>query len=49
MIDHQDYYGALSAVDAQVGRIRAALKAMGVQENTLLALTSDNGVAGGRV
>ncbi len=42
-MNHQDYYGALSAMDAQVGRIRRALRRWGVADNTFLALTSDNG------
>jgi arylsulfatase A-like enzyme len=42
-LNHQDYYGCLTDVDAQVGRIRALLSALGVQQNTWLSLTSDNG------
>ena len=42
-LNHQDYYGGLSAVDEQVGRIRKALSSLGVANNTFLALTSDNG------
>lgn len=37
------YYGMLTEVDAQLGRIFAALKASGQWENTLLIMTSDHG------
>ncbi|MFP5307710.1 MAG: sulfatase-like hydrolase/transferase, partial [Gammaproteobacteria bacterium] len=37
-------YGAmLRAVDRSVGQVRAALRAQGLEENTLLIVTSDNG------
>lgn len=42
-LNEQDYYGSLTAVDEQIGRLRAFLRAAGVANNTLLALTSDNG------
>ncbi len=42
-LNHQDYYGGLSAVDAQVGRIRETLQAWGVADSTFIALTADNG------
>jgi hypothetical protein len=41
--NEQDYYGSLSAVDAQIGRLRALLVELGVAEDTLVVLTSDNG------
>lgn len=37
------YYGCLSAVDDQVGRLRAALRGLGVADDTLLVFCSDNG------
>ena len=40
---HQDYYGCVTAMDAQVGRMRQLLVTLGVSENTLLFFTADNG------
>ena len=34
-LNHQDYYGGLTSVDAQVGRIVSTLKALGVYDNTV--------------
>lgn len=42
-LNHQDYYGCLSAADAQAGRIRSLLQELGVAGNTFLSLASDNG------
>lgn len=39
----QHWYGCLSALDLQVGRIRAFLREKGVAEDTLLWFCSDNG------
>ena len=39
------YYACLSAMDEQVGRLRAELKTLGVAENTMLSFCSDNGPA----
>ncbi len=36
------YYGMISEVDAQLGRVFAALKAAGAWEDTILVLTSDH-------
>lgn len=44
--DQQQFYGALTAMDEQVGRLRAYLEEQGVAENTLLFFTSDNGPEG---
>lgn len=42
--DHlQGYFAAVSALDACVGRIRAALRELGLEENTLVVFMSDNG------
>jgi arylsulfatase A-like enzyme len=38
-----DFYGEMAAVDRNIGRIRAALREMGVEKNTLLWFNSDNG------
>jgi arylsulfatase A-like enzyme len=40
------YYGCLTAMDEQMGRLRAELREMGIAENTLLFFTSDNGPEG---
>ncbi|MEX0324337.1 MAG: sulfatase [Puniceicoccaceae bacterium] len=37
------YYRMISAVDAQIGRIRDTLKAQGIEKNTLIIFMSDNG------
>lgn len=38
-----DYYAAISALDAQIGRLLAELEATGQAENTLVVFTSDHG------
>jgi arylsulfatase A-like enzyme len=40
------YWGALSAMDAQMGRLRAALREMDVAEDTIVWFCSDNGPEG---
>lgn len=40
------YYGCLTEMDEQVGRIRAKLREMGVEKNTVLFFCSDNGPEG---
>jgi arylsulfatase A-like enzyme len=42
----QHYFGCITALDEQVGRLRAELRTLGVAENTLLAFCSDNGPEG---
>jgi arylsulfatase A-like enzyme len=37
------YYGSISQIDAQIGRLIAALQARGLYENTLIAFTADHG------
>lgn len=44
-IDTQHYYACVSAMDAQVGRMRAELAKLGIQDNTMLWFCSDNGPA----
>lgn len=39
------YYGMVSHVDARLGQLRAQLEALGVEEDTILLFTSDNGTA----
>lgn len=41
-----DYFGCITAMDEQVGRLRAALDAAGVADNTMLWFCSDNGPEG---
>lgn len=40
------YYGCITAMDEQVGRLRAELREMGVAEKTLVCFASDNGPEG---
>ncbi len=42
-----NYFGCVSALDDQVGRLRAKLRQLGIAENTLVAFCSDNGPEGG--
>ncbi|TQO39670.1 arylsulfatase A-like enzyme [Arenibacter algicola] len=44
--DQQHYYGVLTALDKQVGRLRDKLRELGIAENTVLFYTSDNGPEG---
>ena len=39
----QHWYGSISAMDTQVGRIRDELKRLGVADNTIVHFCSDNG------
>lgn len=43
-----DYYGMISEVDTQIGRIIQALKESGEIDNTILVFASDNGLAVGQ-
>lgn len=42
----QHYYGCITAMDREVGRLRAALADLGVAEQTMLWFCSDNGPEG---
>ena len=42
-LNEQDYYGTLSSISAQVGRVRDWLRANGLDGNTWVSFTSDNG------
>lgn len=42
----QHYRGCITAMDEQVGRLRTALRSMGVAGNTLVTFCSDNGPEG---
>ena len=43
-----EYYGIISHLDAQVGRVLDALEAQGLAENTIVVFAGDNGLALGR-
>jgi arylsulfatase A-like enzyme len=43
----QNYYGELTGIDRNVGKLRAALRELNVADNTLLWYCSDNGGAAG--
>lgn len=40
------YYGSITEMDEQIGRLRKELKRLGVADNTLITFTSDNGPEG---
>lgn len=42
-MEQQHWYGSISAMDEQIGRLRKRLKEMGGAENTLIWFCSDNG------
>lgn len=42
----QHYYGCITAMDEQIGRLRSELKKLGVDKNTILWFCSDNGPEG---
>jgi arylsulfatase A-like enzyme len=44
--DAAQYYGCITELDEQVGRIRKSLRDWGVEDNTLLLFCSDNGPEG---
>jgi arylsulfatase A-like enzyme len=44
--DEQHYYGVVTALDEQVGRLRAKLRELGVADDTMLWFCSDNGPEG---
>ncbi len=43
---HKDYYGCITAMDEQMGRLRAELRSLGAEGNTMLWFCSDNGPEG---
>ncbi|WKN45004.1 sulfatase family protein [Tunicatimonas pelagia] len=45
--EKQHYYGSLTAMDKQIGRLREVLRQAGVAEHTLIWFCSDNGPAAG--
>lgn len=44
--EHKDYYGCITAMDQQMGRLRDQLRKVDVAENTMLWFCSDNGPEG---
>lgn len=42
-LEERNYYGCISAMDEQVGRLVTFLKAQGLYDNTILCFCSDNG------
>jgi len=42
----QNYYGCITAMDEQVGRLRTELKTLGIERDTMLWFCSDNGPEG---
>ncbi|TLX71834.1 N-acetylgalactosamine-6-sulfatase [Labilibacter sediminis] len=45
----QDYYGCITAMDDQIGRLQAELKRLQVDDNTIIFFCSDNGPEGKEV
>ena len=44
--EHKDYLGCITAMDEQMGRLRAELQLLGIEEDTMLWFCSDNGPEG---
>ncbi|MBA7635731.1 Ulvan-active sulfatase [subsurface metagenome] len=44
--DEQHYYGCITALDEQMGRLRRELRAAGIGDNTMVWFCSDNGPEG---
>ena len=44
--NHQHYYGCITAMDEQIGRLRKRIKELGIGDNTIILFASDNGPAG---
>lgn len=45
--DEQHYYGCVTAMDEQVGRLNGTLRALGIEDDTMVWFCSDNGPEGG--
>ncbi|SMP58215.1 Arylsulfatase A [Neorhodopirellula lusitana] len=43
----QNYYGCITAMDEQIGRLRAKLRELGLEKNTIVFFCSDNGPSDG--
>lgn len=46
-LQHQLYYGTLTAMDEQIGRLWSKLEALNIQEHTIILFCSDNGPENG--
>ena len=46
-VNHASFYGQISNIDDNLGRLESFLKNSGLKENTLLIYTTDNGTASG--
>jgi arylsulfatase A-like enzyme len=44
--DRRHYYGCITAMDEQIGRLRRELRELGAEQNTIIFFVSDNGPAG---
>jgi arylsulfatase A-like enzyme len=44
-LNHQHYYGCITAMDEQIGRLRKEIEALDATLNTMIWFTSDNGPA----
>jgi arylsulfatase A-like enzyme len=44
--DEQHYYGCITALDEQMGRLRSELRELGISDNTMVWFCSDNGPEG---
>ena len=44
--EEQHYYGAITAMDEQIGRLRSVLNELKIDENTIILFSSDNGPEG---
>jgi arylsulfatase A-like enzyme len=44
--DEQHYYGCITALDEQIGRLRSQLQKLGIADNTMFWFCSDNGPEG---
>ena len=44
--NQKQYFSCITALDAQMGRLRAHLRKLGIERNTLLCFSSDNGPEG---
>ncbi len=42
----QNYFGCITAMDDQIGRLRSKLQELGIEENTMIWFCSDNGPEG---
>lgn len=45
-VHQRNYYGCITAMDEQVGRLRAKLRELDIADNTMLTFCSDNGPEG---